>query len=371
LNIRYLSLTSEPSDSQVLLDCVVLDFPLPTGCRNRCLSQEFKILLFDIGLIPESFGAKVVRDLTADDEIEYQLFWMKSMVQTIQGTGAQMVASQKQIHPYIQDFLISAGIIPLERLSVRHFEAVRLLSGATVISSPFHSIEATQLGLIERMEEKCLDEKLFTFLWSSKSATRLATLVLCAPTNHLCEEVVDLAQRSLRILKHSIHLSKDAPALLPGAGCTEVLLARALRGVVQQLDGTGEDLLSNQRMLLHFKTGISHLAECIEQMAVPAAARDLSSAPSLSVREIVEELYQRNANGDHSWWGWDALKRESLPVLTKSFVNTQLSDSGEDSDDVQPVIEYAPAKLKAITAALETAATMLRIGNALDSSRLV
>jgi hypothetical protein len=88
--------------------------------------------------------------------------------------GIRIVASQKLIHPLLQTFFIekvlkfaiiilnrNKGILPLERISFRHLEAVQIACGAKVLSSMFTNsrILLSYLGYVHKLEEKEIQGK--------------------------------------------------------------------------------------------------------------------------------------------------------------------------------------------------------------------
>lgn len=136
--IRFVSLPGfRPTDSWVVTAGALLDLPLPEDGRHSIESAA--VALFDVSLrAPEAEvnvvsttgtgGAGEGGDSTKASE-SADVVWGTGAVEVAQleRLGRQLVrhnvglvACQRLIHPWLKRFLLSRGIIPLERLSIRH-----------------------------------------------------------------------------------------------------------------------------------------------------------------------------------------------------------------------------------------------------------
>ena len=60
--------------------------------------------------------------------------------------GVHVVASQRLIHPWLKCFLLERGIVPLERLSIRHVGLFRCVTGCAVIGDWTQTLYPNMLG---------------------------------------------------------------------------------------------------------------------------------------------------------------------------------------------------------------------------------
>ena len=75
-----------------------------------------------------------------------------------------MILSQRLIHPWLRRWLLEHGVLPLQRLSLRHITAMRAVTGARPLSSWAEADVAPEaLGAVSRLEMRTLHER--RFLW--------------------------------------------------------------------------------------------------------------------------------------------------------------------------------------------------------------
>jgi hypothetical protein len=141
------------------------------------------------------------------------------MISACQNLGVNVVISQRVINRHLQERLVKAGVIPLERLSLRHADAVARLTGARPLGAWYHEPKsrrtpeqsvnggvsfsewAKALGVCGAISSVHLGGQSFTLIrpppqemWAGDglvletvvsedvAAQPVATLVLCAPT---------------------------------------------------------------------------------------------------------------------------------------------------------------------------------------------
>jgi McKusick-Kaufman syndrome protein len=84
---------------------------------------------------------------------------MMEMVDDLIDCGVKLIACQKVIHPTLQRYITRKNLYVIERLSIRHIEAVQKLTGATLLSSFQGNIKDESLGLLASMKLLTIHKK--------------------------------------------------------------------------------------------------------------------------------------------------------------------------------------------------------------------
>ena len=192
---------------------------------------------------------------------------LRRFVRALTALGVRVLCCQQRIAPALVRLLLSHGVLPLPRLSLRHIAAVRRLSGATPLSH-LQPPSAAHLGRIGGVEARVFGGRVYTQLLpppppsprhasaagrasagaapagaapagvapagaapvgaAPATAPRpVVTAVLSAPNRAASEELNAAAACALGTLGAA--LRQRRPRLVPGAGSLEVLLASHLR----------------------------------------------------------------------------------------------------------------------------------------------
>ena len=117
----------------------------------------------------------------------------------VAASGATVLCCQRRLAPALIRMLLARGVTPLPRISLRHIEAVRRLSGAVVLSH-LEPPPASALGHVGAVHALPLGARSFVHLLPSASADGarpagasygrpVTTLVLCAPNRTASEEL--------------------------------------------------------------------------------------------------------------------------------------------------------------------------------------
>jgi hypothetical protein len=168
-NIRYLHVFGDVMSSHTIKG-VAIDFGLPLESPKSL--KNVKLALFNVSLVPAEIDNEnyqpIGKNITFELEESHPsdpFERLRTLANELISLGVIVIASQKLIHPFLQRLLLDKarkirncvnrqGIIPLERLSNRHIDAVRALSGATVVSSVYQHLTAQDLGYLAAIDEK-------------------------------------------------------------------------------------------------------------------------------------------------------------------------------------------------------------------------
>ena len=155
-----------------------------------------------------------------------------------------MVASQKTIHRDLKRRLISAGVIPLERLSLRYIRAVACVTGAPVLGHSALRVMLTpavaegsateRFGTLKSVCVRRIGAKKYLQLVGQQQVKRpISTLVLRSRCSHALRELEETCRGVLRAVPRLFR----EPFILPGAGEAEIRAAAQLRGLRPQTAG--------------------------------------------------------------------------------------------------------------------------------------
>jgi hypothetical protein len=170
--------------------------------------------------------------------------------------------------------LLQLGIAVLERLSLRHFDAVQSACGARVLSSLHISdIAPDALGACDAIDECALPNgKRMLFFSPPPERANICTLLLCAPDEARVEELRTAATSALTLLS-SVALAPP-PRLCVGAGITEWCTAQHLV----------EELWRKTRVCSDWKSGCERIADEQRRRVMQqaeAAGSGQAASPSL------------------------------------------------------------------------------------------
>jgi len=346
--IRQLALVGAPCTDSEIVDGVLLDVPLADGAPLPKPGSPLHVALYAESL---EAGADLVGDAAiqlggaAAAAAEATL---ARFADALAAAGVRLLACQKLVAPALQRLLLARGIIPLPRLSLRHVGAVRRLSGA-VLGSGLGVPPADALGRLGGAAMRRLGGRDYLHLlpppaalpdgsWRRR-AQPVLTLVLWAPQRSAADELAAAATCALQTLGAA--LTQAAPAVVPGGGAVECVLAAELRRRAAALPagdgGAADKTLRRQR-----RAAWLILAEALEA-AVAALAEGGAGG-----KAAVEAVHEANAGGNGAFYGWDAKERKPREVLSVR----------EGEAEEARVVELRHAKLEAVAAAVEAASAL-------------
>lgn len=268
-----------------------------------------------------SFQVETPEDLDAVHAMEDE--HRDDKVGRIIDAGVNCVFCEKGIDDGSQDRLAEAGILALRRVNPSDLRFLRHVLGGSVLTH-LDDVRGTDIGRgsIERGTD---DERLYVTGENGDAVT----LLLRAPTETLAEELERGVDDALRSIERTI---ADG-AVVPGAGATEIELARALRAGVAETDGRA-------------------------QLAVEAAADAVEMLPRTIVKnaggntiDVVASLRAEHDRGS-AWAGWNA-------------TDGRIVDAGDEG-----IVDPLSVKRQAINSAIEAATFILRIDDIITAGDL-
>ncbi|XP_028279540.1 molecular chaperone MKKS [Parambassis ranga] len=131
---------------------------------------------------------------------------------------------QKVIHPVLQQYLRSHGIIVVERLGITLMEPLTELTGAQPVAALHSVIPAKAYGKVKDLSIRQFGSKTMLHL-HPVGESAICTMILCHRNETMLSELKVVCQKT----EHVLRLTLREPSALLGGGCTESHLAAHVR----------------------------------------------------------------------------------------------------------------------------------------------
>lgn len=258
--------------------------------------------------------------------IEQEERMLKSMVDKVVKSGANVVFCQKGIDDLAQHFLSKAGVYAARRVKQSDMEAIARATSARIVST-LDDLRAEDLGRAGEVYEQKIGEDDMTFITKCQNP-KSVTMLIRGGTEHVVAE----AQRAVTDAIGDVAAALKMGKVVAGGGAPEIELARGLRKYAAGLSGR-------------------------EQLAVRAFAdgleiipRTLAENAGLDPIDMLTELKAQHEVGK-KWAGIELFKGKIV-------------DSWEEG-----VIEPLKIKTQAVTSASEVARMILRIDDVIAGGK--
>jgi len=329
-NIKIEKKEGASVDSSKLIDGFIIDKEKVHSNMPNIVNNA-KIALLDSALEvkePETDAKIQITDpnqLQAFIEQEERI--LKTMVEKIVSSGANVVFCQKGIDDLAQHYMAKAGIYAVRRVAKSDIEALAKSTGAKIVAK-VNELKESDLGFAGIVEEKKLGKDNMTFVEQCKNP-KAVSIIIRGGTAHVVTEAERALNDAIGDLVAAIVVGK----CVAGGGAVEVELAKRLREFAETLSGR-------------------------EQLAVQAFAETL---------EIIPRTLAENAGLD------------PIDMLTelKSKHDKGEADAGLDvftgrTEDMwkKGVIEPLKIKTQAIQSSNDAAVMLLRIDDVISAGKI-
>jgi thermosome len=251
---------------------------------------------------------------------------LKTMVDKVIGSGANVVLCQKGIDDMAQHYLAKAGIIAIRRIKESDLTKLAKATGARIVTN-LDDLFEKDLGSADLVEERKIEEDKWVFVEGCKHP-KSVTILLRAGSQRVVDEVERSIHDSLMVVKDVI----ENPTIVAGGGAPETYTATKLRSWAKSLEGR-EQLAAEK------------FADALE--SIPLA---LAENAGMDPIDTLTSLRSKQQRGE-KWTGIDVLKGK--------IVNMKSSD----------IIEPLAVKLQIISAAAEAACMILRIDDVIATQK--
>ncbi len=327
-NIKIVKKVGGKIDDSILVNGMVLDKERSHPDMPKEV-EKASIALLDTAIeikkteAKASIGIKSPQQMKAFlDEEERAI---KSMVESVEKSGATVVFCQKSIDDLAQHYMAKKGIYAIESVGKSDMEKLAKSTGGTVVTN-LKDLTSKDLGKAGVVRERFVAGDRLTFV-EDVTEGKAVTILLRGGTEH----VVDELERALEDALKVVALAIEDGAVLPGGGATEIEMANAIRDYAETLTGR-------------------------EQIAAQAFAESLT---------VIPRTLATNAGMD----GIDILMKLTAAHGKKNGKNMGINVETEEICDMVKagVIEPFRVKNQAIQSATEAANMILRIDDVIAS----
>ena len=309
----------------VIVDKEVVHPGMPKSLKNP------KIALLDSALEIEK--TEMSAEIRINDPSKMKLFldqetlMMKSMVDKIKVSGANIVLCQKGIDDMVQHFLAKEGVMAVRRIKQSDMEKLAKATGGRVVTN-LDDLKSTDLGQANLVEERKFGEDKMVFIEGCKDPKAVGILIRGG-----LERLVDEVERAL---KDSLHVVADIVKknkIVAGGGSIEMEMAKRLKEHAIKVGGR-------------------------EQLAVEAFAEALETIPKILAEnagldpiDVMVALRSSHEKADGTWMGVDVVAGKPVDMMKKG------------------VIEPVVVKEQAIKSAVEAASMILRVDDVIAAAK--
>ena len=221
-------------DKTELVEGIVLDKEIVhPGMPKKVESPKIALLECPLEITKTEFDAKIqISDPTSMQSfLDEEERMLKSMVEKIIESGANVVIAQKGIDDVAQHYLAKAGILAVRRIKKSDVERLHKSTGATIVSK-IQNLTAEDLGTAKSVEQKQVGEDKMLFVEGTPKSA-VVTLLVRGGTDHIVDEVD-------RALNDALYVVRDviiSPRVNYGGGAVAAEIAMTLRDYADTLRG--------------------------------------------------------------------------------------------------------------------------------------
>ena len=265
---------------------------------------------------PESFESF----LNKEDEI------LRSKVETIKNSGANVLFVQKGIDELVQYYLAREGVYAIQRVSKEDMQNLSMATGAKIVSK-LSEISDNDLGFAMKVEEKKYGEETLTYITGCKNPKAL-TILIRGGTTHIIDEI----ERAIRDALGDVSAVIKDSKVVAGGGAVEMELSKRIKEFAKTFKG-------RERL------AIEEFASALE--FIPST---LAENAGMDPIDVLTEL------------------RASHDANNRNFGLNLFTGKIEDTLN-QGIIEPLKVKTQAVSSATEVAIMILRIDDVIAARK--
>jgi len=299
-----------------------------SGMPKRIEKARIALVNSPLEIEKPEFDAKI--SITTPAQIQQfmdeETRMLKSMVDKVSGSGANVLICQKGIDDVAQHYLAKAGILAVRRVKESDMTKLAKATGARMVTG-LEGLTNADLGQADLVEERKIEDDRWTFIEGCKNPKAVTILVRGGS-----QRVIDEAERSMHDATMVVKDVLEHPAIVAGGGAVEEELYSRLTRWSATLRGR-EQLAAEK------------FAEALE--AIPLA---LAVNAGFDPIDIQVELREKHGAGK-IWHGVDVLGRGTRDMFEKD------------------VVEPVGVKEQIIKSATECTCMILRIDDVIASGK--
>jgi len=307
----------------IVLDKEIIHSGMPTKIERA------KIALLNSALEVEK--TEMSAEIRINDPTQIQMFldeenrMLKTMVEKIHESGANVVICQKGIDDIAQHFLAKHGILAVRR--VKESDMTKLAKATSGrVSTNIDDLNEKDLGYADLVHQKKVESDKWVFIEGCRNPQSV-TLLIRGGSQRVIDEVDRSIHDALMVVKDVI----EKPSIVGGGGAPEAFLASNLKEWADSFDGREQ-------------LAIKKFAEALEVIPLTIAEN-----AGMDPIDTMITLRAKQSQGQ-KWTGIDARKTKIADMYSQ--------------DIVEPLV----VKEQIIISATETACMILRIDDVIAIS---
>ncbi|MDI9633217.1 MAG: thermosome subunit alpha [Methanolinea sp.] len=291
---------------------------------------DAKILLLNAPVEFKKTEVDAEINITSPDQLQAFLDeeerMIKSIVDKIVASGANVLFCQKGIDDIAQHYLAKAGILAVRRVKKSDMEKLVRATGGSMVSS-IDAISKDELGYAGTVEERKVSGEEMIFVEGCKNP-KAVTIMVRGGTEHVVDELERAIEDALRV----VSVVYEDKKLVAGGGAPEIELSLRLRDYAASVGGRAQ-------------LAIEAFANALE--IIP---RTLAENAGLDPIDMLVELRAAHEKGKKTY-GLNVFEGKAEDMLKAG------------------VVEPLKVKTQAIASAAEAATMILRIDDVIAASK--
>ena len=212
-------------DSQLIQGIVMDKEIVHDGMPKKIEGAKIVLLNSALEIEKTKFDAKL--NISSPDQMQNFLNeeerMLKSMVDKISVSGANVVICQKGIDDIAQNYLAKAGLIALRRIKESDMSKLSKATGARIVTNT-DELSKDDIGHAELVEERKVETDKWVFIEGCKNPKSVTILIRGGS-----KTLVDEAERSIHDALMAIKDVVEYPYVVVGGGASEAVVSRKLR----------------------------------------------------------------------------------------------------------------------------------------------
>ena len=328
-NIKVEKKTGGSLHDTRLVQGIVIDKEIAHAGMPRKIHGA-KIVLLNSALEIEKTKSDSKLNISSPDQMQNYLNEeeriLKSMVDRISASGANVVLCQKGIDDIVQHYLAKEGIIAVKRIKESDMSKLSKATGARIVTNT-DELSKDDIGLTELVEERKIETDKWVFIEGCKNPKSVTILIRGGS-----QRLVDEADRSIHDALMALKCVVEYPFVVVGGGASEAIVSRKIRE-------WSASLASRQQL------AAEKYADAVE--SIPLA---LAENAGMSVIDTQAELRTKSKEAGKARYGIDVFKGKVADLSTRD------------------IYEPLTVKNQVINSATEAACMILRIDNIISAS---
>jgi archaeal chaperonin len=301
-------------DSELIQGIVIDKEVVHAGMPKRIQGAKIALINSALEIEKTEFDAKL--NISSPDQMQKFLNeeerMLKSMVDRVISSGANVILCQKGIDDIAQHYLAKGGIIAVRRIKESDMAKLAKATGAKIVTN-IEELSKDDIGSADLIEERNMENDKWVFIEGCENPKSITILIRGGS-----ERVVDEAERSIHDALMAVKGAVEYPYVVVGGGAPEVVLSKKLRE-------WSSSLASRQQL------AVEKYADSLE--SIPLA---LAENAGMSLVDAQAELRSKSQTTGKPRFGIDVFKGKIVDLSSRDIyeplaVKNQIINSGTEA----------------------------------------